>query len=249
MRAFAATVFAVTVLSGSLCRPAASLAAPTQELKEVQNLFSPELKSVTSVAVTKDGKFAYAAAFSAGTVCTFKRDPATGRLEITDAIADSMLQSVVGLSFSKDERYVAACAFSANALTLFSRDPKTGTLSFVDSADESARASRGLNFVIAASFSPKSDFLYTGCKEGLGVYEFKGDKLKFVQFTDGDGKLSGVRGVTLSPNGEWIYATAMTSGTLGIFKRDTSNGFVLRSRCSRTRRVVRNHWTGLSARW
>jgi 6-phosphogluconolactonase (cycloisomerase 2 family) len=223
---YCASIFGTVVLSASLGSPS-HLAAAAPELKEVQNLKLPELRSVTSVVVSSDGKFLYAASFAANTICTFIRDPATGQLDLIDTISDHpALSSVVNFCLSKDEKYAAASAFGSNALTLFKRDPETGGLSIVDAAYESAGPNRGLNFVVAACFSPSADFIYTGCSVGVGVYEIKGDKLQFVQSTDADGKLSGVRGVALSPNGDWVYATAMTSGNLAVFRRDATSGLV-----------------------
>jgi 6-phosphogluconolactonase (cycloisomerase 2 family) len=60
-----------------------------KDLEEVQNLTLPELRSVTSVAISGDGKFLYAAAFNAGTVTTFTRDVQTGLLEFDDVIIGS----------------------------------------------------------------------------------------------------------------------------------------------------------------
>jgi 6-phosphogluconolactonase (cycloisomerase 2 family) len=220
-----ASLLAIISLFTWLRSPAISGEAAA-ELKEVQNLSAPELKSVNSVVISSDGNFAYAAAFGANTVSTFQRDPATGQLNPIDILTDPALQSVVFLCLSKDEKYVAACAFGSSALTLFRRDPISGRLEILDSVHEAAESDRGLRSVITACFSPNADFIYTGCLDGMGVYQIKADKLKFVQSTDAAGKLSAVRAVTLSPKGEWIYAAAQTSGTLGVFQRDAESGLV-----------------------
>ena len=219
-----APAFLIIALVASLAWQARSGAA-AEDLKEVQNLALPELRSVTDVVVSRDGKFAYVASFGASTVTTFKRDPATGQLEHVDTISDPALRSVVSICLSSDERLAAACAFSSNALTLFRRDPKSGRLDIMDSASENGETDRGVNFVIRACFSPNADFIYTGCATGIGVYGIKEGKLKFLQFTDGDGKLKGVRAVRLSPNGKWIYAAAMTPGIVAVFQRDEATGF------------------------
>jgi 6-phosphogluconolactonase (cycloisomerase 2 family) len=177
------------------------------------------------VIISSDGKFVYAAAFGGNTVSTCQRDPETGLLQPTDVLTDPALGSVAFLCFSNDEKYVAACAFSS-ALTLFKRDPTSGRLDILDSTNEGEGTGKGLTSVIAACFSPRGDFIYTGSLDGLSVFQIKEDKLKFVQSTDAGGKLSAVRAVTRSPNGEWIYAAAMNSGTLGVLQRDSDSGLV-----------------------
>src|SRR5688500_5205844 len=92
---------------------------PLKELEEVQSLTLPELRAVTSVVTTRDGRFAYAAAFHAGAVTTFKRDVQTGHLSYEDAIEAPGLKAAVSVNLSPDEKYAVVSAFGANTVTLF----------------------------------------------------------------------------------------------------------------------------------
>ena len=193
---------------------------------------------MTSVVLTKDGTMAYAAAFNAGSVTTFKRDVKTGLLQLDGVVTGEGLKSVVSIKLSPDEKYAVACAFGTNTVTLFKRDPANGRLSILESVSEGVNDMTGLKWVIDARFSPKTDFLYVGSMNGVSVFELKDEKLGQVQFSEPKGPLNGVRGIAMNPTGDWIYVTAMTSDNLGVFKRDASTGLVSLAR------VLSNSTTG-----
>jgi 6-phosphogluconolactonase (cycloisomerase 2 family) len=206
-------------------------AAPTngiaqEDLSEVQKVTLPFLRSVTSATISDDGRFLYAAAFNAGVVSVFARDPGTGFLDAQDEITTPDLQAVVRVRLSPDGAYACAAAFGANAVTVFKRNPSTGQLTLVDTARKGENDAAGLDFVIDASFSKDDRFLYTAEANGVGVFKLEGDKLTFIQHEIGGGQLSGVRCVTLSPTGPWLYATAYMSGTLAVLRRDEATGTV-----------------------
>ena len=195
-------------------------------LAEVQNLSLPFLQSVTSVAVPRDGRFLYAAAFNSGVVAVFVRDPQTGLLEAQDEITTPDLEAAVRVRLSPDEKYAVAAAFAANAVTVFKRESANGRLTIIDTARAGENDVGGLDFVIDASFSADNRFLYTAASNGVGVFKLDGEKLSFVQHETAAGRLEGVRGVAFSPDGQWIYATAHASGVLAVFRRDATSGML-----------------------
>ena len=83
-----------------------------------------------------------------------------------------------------------------------------------------------MDFVIDAEFSDDNRFVYTAAANGVGVFKLEGEKLSFIQAESAGGQLRGVRGVTISPNGSWIYGPAYLSGTLGVLRRDAATGKV-----------------------
>jgi len=219
---FLALVF---ICGGAVCSARAGDGAET-DLVQVQTLALPYLASVTSVAVSSDGRFLYAAAFNSGTVAVCVRDPQTGLLEGRDEIATPDLQAAVRINLSKSNEYAAAAAFGANAVTLFKRDAASGQLTIVDTARHAENDDGGLDFVIDAKLSDDHQFLYTASANGVGVFQLKGDKLSFVQAETAQGQLKGVRCIAISPNGSSIYTTAHLSGTLGVLHRDAKTGKV-----------------------
>lgn len=201
-------------------------ASVDQELSELQKLGLPVLRSVTSVTVSDDGRFLYAAAFNAGIVSVFARDPKTGFLEAQDEITTPDLEAAVRVRLSPDGAYAAAAAFGANAVSVFKRNASTGQLTLVATARKGENDALGLDFVIDASFSKDNRFLYTAAADGVGVFKLEDDKLTFVQHELAGGQLGGVRCVTVSPSGPWLYAAAHMSGTLVVLRRDETSGTV-----------------------
>jgi len=196
------------------------------DLPEIQVMQRDDLRSVTSVTISPDGAFLYAAAFNPGNVLTFKRDVASGKLEYLDLITGAGLNAAVAVNLSADGNYLVASSFGANSVTLMKRDAATGKLSVLDAPLEGAAGAQGLEFVIDATFSSDGKFIYTASAGGLGVFAMKENRMVFLQYHEAGGRLQGVRDSTLSPDGKWVYAPAYTSGTLGVFRRDPENGKV-----------------------
>ena len=217
MRALSLTA----VLAACACQTALA-----GDLRELQVMQRPDLRSVTSVIISPDGKFLYAAAFNPGNVLTFKRDVTSGKIEYQDLITGPGLKAAVAVNLSNDGGYLTASSFAANTVTLMKRDAESGQLTVLDAPLDGAAGAAGLNFVIDATFSSDGKFVYTASSGGLGVFEKKNDTLAFVQYDEAGGQLKGVRDATISPDGKWVYAPAYTSGTLGVFRRDAQTGKV-----------------------
>ncbi|MEO7317651.1 MAG: beta-propeller fold lactonase family protein, partial [Chthoniobacteraceae bacterium] len=223
-------LFAALLLeSGGLFAKEKLEASPGEEaqrrpLEEVQRFSSEELRAVTSVRVSDDGKFLYAAAYQSSAVAVFKRNATTGQIEADASIETPELAAAVSVRLSPDNKLAAVAAFRANAINLFKRDAETGELIFLDVAVEGEKGASGLNFAIDSAFSADNRFLYTGAATGLGIFEIADEKLGFVASETAGGKLMGVRGVVISPSGSLLYAAATQSGTLGVFKRDAKTG-------------------------
>jgi hypothetical protein len=75
----------------------AALAVQTAsaDLPEIQVMQRDDLRSVTSVTISPDGAYLYAAAFNPGNVLTFKRDVASGKIEYLDLMTGAGLNAAV----------------------------------------------------------------------------------------------------------------------------------------------------------
>ncbi|MGV3533371.1 MAG: beta-propeller fold lactonase family protein, partial [Chthoniobacteraceae bacterium] len=83
---FCGLVAPATLLAqGALEAPSIPSAPNTEVLKEVQIISPDDLRSVTGIDISADGKFVYTAAFNSSNVRTFSRDSATGALTAVDA--------------------------------------------------------------------------------------------------------------------------------------------------------------------
>ncbi len=198
--------------------------ASARDLAEVQREQQDFLRSATSVCITRDGKFLYAAAFNSSTVAAFKRDAASGKIENDASMETPELAAAVSIVLSADDQFAAVSAFRANAVSLFKRDAVTGELIFLDAAIQGKDGAAGLTFAIDAIFSPDNRFLYSAAATGVGIFRIEKDKLVFVkEETVADG-LENVRGLAISPDGAILYATGADSNTVVVFRRDKDSG-------------------------
>jgi 6-phosphogluconolactonase (cycloisomerase 2 family) len=212
------------VAAFTLFVPVAVQGAADDELADVQDVAPPSLQGVTSVTITKDGKFVYTAAYQAGAISIFERNAESGKLTPRDGLLGPECASAICIRLSHDENTAAVAHLFANRLTLFKRDPATGGLTKLSAVEESKDEPRGLQTAVDTEFSGDDHFLYVASAEGLGVFKIEDNQLTFVQHETGDDKLHGVRGCALSPDGRWVYAAAGDPGVLAVFSRDAATG-------------------------
>lgn len=216
----AALLFPASALfAGEECR-----SAPAADLEEVQRTQQSWLRSTASVCVSRDGKFLYAAAYRSSAVSVCKRDAKTGRIEGDTWMQIPELDGAVGVQVSPDDTLAAVCAFGASAVSLFKRDKPTGELIFLDAAIEGNDGATGLSVAVDVIFSSDSRFLYTGSTTGIGIFRIEKDKPVFVRHENAGGRLRDVRGFAVSPDGDFLYAAANETGTVGVFRRDKASG-------------------------
>lgn len=219
------------LLTATLLFPASALFSedehqppPATDLEEVQRTQQDSLRSTASVSVSHDGKFLYAAAYRSSAVSVFKRDEKTGRIEGDTWMQIPELDGAVGVQVSPDDKLAAVCAFGACAVSLFKRDKTTGELIFLNAAIEGNDGATGLRVAVDVIFSDDSRFLYTGSATGIGIFRIEKDKPVFVRHENAGGRLKDVRGFAVSPDGNFLYAAANESGTVGVFRRDKASG-------------------------
>lgn len=206
-------------------------AAPAQSgrLTFKEAVVRDSLKTVVSVSISADGKFAYAAAYNAKAVTVFRRDAKTGRLTHLQTFEDKdLLNGVTTLRLSPDGRLGVATSFLSRTVALFGRDPKTGKLKLFDVVQPGRRGATDLNFVIDAVFSPDGRFVYAVADGSAALVTLKvarGKLLEFVASDKGREKCyAGARGVAVSPDGKSLYVTSDRAGTLVVLQRNLKTG-------------------------
>jgi xylan 1,4-beta-xylosidase len=158
------------------------------------------LRYPRTIAVSPDGRFLYAAAFSADAVLAYAREPALGALApapqacVTSAASTTStcapapaLDGVTDLALSRDGRFLYATAFHDSAVSAFVRDPASGRLAPVASPAGCVAESAG-----------------GGCAQGRG--------------------LRGAFNLALSPDGRSLYVVARHSAALTVFDVDPATG-------------------------
>lgn len=208
------------------------------ELEFVSKVTDDALSKVTSVEISKDGKFLYASAWDAATITVFRRDADSGALTEVQKVVDAEnLSGSTALRLSEDGKMAAASAFRSQTAVLYRRDADTGKLNRVDVAKNGLNGVAGLRWAIDVAFSPDSKFLYVvdshGTANNLGVsvgsvtaFKIEDDKLVFVEAGQ-DSAFANIRGVAIRPDGETMVVTASSAGTLVVLSRNKKSGMTI----------------------
>ena len=202
-----------------------------------------DLRGARAVAVSADGTSVYAAAESSNAVVTFARASTSGSLRFVEAdtngqvdgsgILTEGLESVEAVTVSPDGRSVYAVSLVESAIATFARNPSTGILTFVEFDREgedngAGKTIRGLSRANSIVVSPDGNFVYVSARTGRAVTTFARDtttgRLTFVE-TDRDREDDGFgttlstlrnpQGVVVSPDNQFVYAIAESSGGPG----------------------------------
>jgi hypothetical protein len=102
------SLFASLVAAFVFLVPLGMHGAETDDLEQVQSLDLPNLKGVTSVTISKTGKFVYAAAYQASAISVFERDAESGKLTPGDVLQGPEYVRAISIRLSQDENYAAA---------------------------------------------------------------------------------------------------------------------------------------------
>jgi 6-phosphogluconolactonase (cycloisomerase 2 family) len=201
--------------------------------KQVDGLRYPR-----TIALSPDGRFLYAAAFSADSIVIYARDALTGALAPL-AGATPALDGVTDLALSRDGRFLYATAYHDGAVSAFARDPADGSLAPIGCVADGARAGcapgRGLRGAFNLALSPEGRSLYVVARHSGSLAVFDVDPATgALRQKAGPGGcrsvtpapacgpatgLRGARGVTVSPDGHNVYTGAFTDSAVGAFAR------------------------------
>jgi DNA-binding beta-propeller fold protein YncE len=172
---------------------------------------------LTGLAISPDGLFVYAA-FRAGRVRWYGRNPATGLLTAAGDLlesdpSDEFLSGANELLLSRDGRFLYVAAATDAGISVLSRDPATGAVAFLQGTRPEVGPQLVLHGVSGLALSPDGENLYAAsATDGtLAVFERRGDgRLLFrQQLRDGVAgadRLGGLRSVVVSPDGRRVYA-------------------------------------------
>ena len=209
------------------------------------------LNNARAIAVSPDGAQVYVAARGSNTFAIYNRDTSSGALALKDSY--TVNQIVPGLAgayevvVAPNGQYIYVTGNSANAVTIFNRDADNfvGPLDDLISAKELGGA-RGM------AISPDGAHLYvagsTGVLSGtVAVFSRnqtsgalahvqtrrEGELLgnpPFIFFLDG---LAGASQVLVSPDGQFVYVSALDDDAVNLFRRDLLTGKLNRIRMYR----------------
>lgn len=182
------------------------------------------LGSPTEIAVSADGAHVYVSAYTSDAVLWFTRDATTGMLAPLGALRDGEggvdgLNGAHGLAISPDGRSVLVSAYYDRALTVFARDVSTGALSFVTAAVDGVDGVDGLSYARDVVVAPGGAAVYVSGGGEDAVATFRLDpSTRALSFLGAIGVPDGPRGLSLSPDGQSLYACSATAGCLAALR-------------------------------
>jgi 6-phosphogluconolactonase (cycloisomerase 2 family) len=186
------------------------------------------LGGAIAVAITPDGKHAYAVGNGDDTVVAFRVQVGGGRL---DFVETESVNDAISLAISSDSQNVYVAGSQENSLTVFRRVEQTGELDFVQKLDDGIGLD-GLSLVNSVATSPDGHSVYTAAIGDDAVAVFRrtnsNGALTFLEaHRDGENGVDGLNRATdvaVSPDGRNVYATGETDNAVAVFERDPSNG-------------------------
>jgi 6-phosphogluconolactonase (cycloisomerase 2 family) len=193
------------------------------------------LDAANSVAVSPDGKHVYATGGQSNTLVGFSRNQSNGELTFVEKYSDNTDADGLGganfVTVSPDGKHVYTTGEVDDAVVVFSRDQTNGELSFVENYFNRTDV-EGLGDANSVAVSADGKSVYTTAKTRSAIVVFSRNqndgKLSFVENhfdnLDGINGIGGASSVTVSPDGQSVYATGFDDDALAVFSRDQDRG-------------------------
>ncbi|MBI4661069.1 MAG: beta-propeller fold lactonase family protein [Verrucomicrobia bacterium] len=219
--------------------PYSNAADAPGHLRYVSSVTRDDMETANCIAFDPKGDYLYTAAWGIGSLNAFKRDKGTGALTHVQNISDDQeLAGSTSLRVTPDGLFAVAVAFNSQSVFLYRREPEQGKLIQVDRKRNEVDGVTGLLWPTEFTFSPDSKFVYVadaGVRRGGGQPRLAGSvtafaieepgKLRFIQATDAQNHcFDNMRGIAISPDGQWIAVTSATASTLVLLERDAGSG-------------------------
>ena len=142
------------------------------------------------------------------------------------------LDDTRSVTLSPDGKHIYAAGGADDAVALFSRDSTTGALTFVTTTKDGVGGVDGLDGAVSVTLSPDGKHVYAagGSDNALATFSRTSTTgvLTFVTTTkdgvNGVDGLSGVRWVTVSPDGKHVYTAAGVENAVAVFSRNSTTG-------------------------
>ena len=195
------------------------------------------LGGASAIAVSPDGKHAYACGKDDDALAALSRNGSTGHLAFIEKYADGIngvdgLNGADDLVISPDGKHIYVNSFWDHAVAVFDRDASTGVLTYVERYKDGVSGVDGLNGANAVAISPDGKNVYAVAywEHGLSVFDRNetDGKLSFKEvFKDNTGGVDGLSrpsDVIVSPDGKQVYVTSIFDNAIAVFNRNTTDG-------------------------
>lgn len=216
----------------------ATFATPAYDFLEVNDEggSAPALDGVSSIAVSRDGKNAYATATAEDAIQVFSRNPTTGALNAVHVARDGIgivtgLDGARSVIVSPDGKNVYAAGSIADAVVAFTRNPN-GQIVFLEKEQNGVGGVAELNNPFALAITRDGKNVYVASSLNYSVSIFARDPATGTlsaggHFVDGEGGVDGLflaESIAVSPDGRNVYVGGKGDNEIAIFARDLNIG-------------------------
>jgi 6-phosphogluconolactonase (cycloisomerase 2 family) len=169
-----------------------------------------------------------------------------GNLTLLQAWRDGVggvdgMYGACALGISPDGAHIYVAAYDDASLAVFSRNAATGLLTFVEYKTNGRDGVTGLSGAEGVVVSPDGNFVYVAGEFDSSVAVFRRNPttgtLTFVECKrDGSGGVDGLGGaafLTMSPDGNHVYAVGLNDNSVAVFSRNPTTGTLTFVECKK----------------
>ena len=198
----------------------------TGKLSVVEVEDGADMAGPNDVAVPRDGRNVYLAAYDEPAIVTFKRKPKSGRLRFVESDLPANAAEIGDVEASPDGEFVYVSeAADDGSILIFERRAKQGRLKLSDRREHNDGDI--LADVYGLDISPDGDNVYATSSNDAGLITYRRNertgKLSLVE-QDDEPALSGAGSPVVSPDGRNVYVPGSSQSTLLTYKRNPNNG-------------------------
>ncbi len=199
-----------------------------------------------SVSISDDGKWVYGVGGNPSGVVVFGRDMDTGAITLVQDLQDNVAGYELGQYFgpvtspikniatSADGQYVYLSATVDNAISLFAVNETTGQLTQQQVVKDGEGGIDGIQGASSLILSPNGRFLYVSGQGESSIALFSVNQSdgtlayigKVTNGVDGVDHLVGARSLAMSPDGRYLFVSAITSDAVSSFECDPATGLL-----------------------
>jgi len=201
------------------------------------------LDGVVALAISPDGKHAYAAGVGDNSIALYTRSDFDGALTYVEKYVDNAggidgVSAPLGVTVSPDGLNVYAAGNGDSAIAVFSRNAATGKLTFMarikDNDQNNGKTVDSLFGAWNVTVSPDNLHVYITSNVDDAVTVFSRNAttgaLTYLQSVrdgvDGFDGLDGASGLLVSPDGNQVYVAGDQDDAIAILRRDPATGLL-----------------------
>ncbi len=216
----------------------------TGALSSIGSYSAVGVSGFVSVTVSPDGRSVYGVGGSPSGVAVWSRNSQTGVLTLVEQHADNVDGNLLGQYFgpvtspinnivvSRDGAFLYLTSTVDNAVSVYARDAATSALTLLSTLVDGQDGVDGIEGASSMVASPDERFLYVSGQSEHAVAVFQRDAitgaLTYVGVRrdgqDGITTMAGARSLGVSPDGRYLYVSAITSDAINVFNRDLVTG-------------------------